>query len=123
MYNYNLSPELIDRIADACNLIDSRTDYVRDRFGHDHWERYFRFSISLFMIDPEISKRTAPVVDQIDDVLSADQIKLIADVCDQLDETIAQYQHDYPYQTVSSLITNHDYSKTFKAIVSDYFSG
>ena len=123
MYNYNLSNQLIDQIARAGDVIDSRTDYVKDRFGYDNWEKYFRFSISLFMIDPEIAKRTALVVDQINDVLSADQIKMIADVCAKLDETIEQYQWDCPYNTVNNQITNHYYSKTFKTIVSDYFGG
>ena len=122
-YQYNLTEDDIKQIARACDILDSRNDYIKNKFGDQQWQRYFQFNITLFMIDPTVCMHTADynIVEQADKSLTEQQKSFIIDLCKHLDEKVVGFYQANPDIDVNTMIIDHYYEKTFQKFVEQYF--
>ena len=122
-YQYNLTEKDIKDIAKACDILDSRQDYIKCKFGEQHWVEYFKFSITVFMIDPTVCMYTADynIVEQVDKPLTEQQKSFIIKLCERLDKRVAGYYAANPDLDVNTAISDGHYTKQFQKIVEQYF--
>ena len=122
-YQYNLTEKDIKDIAKACDILDSRQDYIKCKFGEQQWVEYFKFSITVFMIDPTVCMYTTDynIVEQVDKPLTEQQKSFIIKLCERLDKRVAGYYAVNPELDVNTAISDGHYTKQFQKIVEQYF--